>query len=169
MVKRLRVRLRSESGFGLLELLMAMVVVNIALLALVAAFAIGSDSLRRAGGVATAASLADKQLELYRALSYGSIALDSAAVGAADATYRGDAAWSASEVTTTCSTPLPAQCAPTQTVTGADGASYRVDTYVTTTATGGRTLKRVTVVVRDGTRPATELTRQASIFDAALG
>ena len=40
---------------------------------------------------------------------------------------------------------------PVQTLTGADGKSYRVDTYVTwQTVAAGRAVKLVTIVVRDG-------------------
>jgi hypothetical protein len=56
-------------------------------------------------------------------------------------------------------------------VTGPDGRSYRVDTYiVSTTPTGGRAVKKVTVVVRMVTNGVvgTVLARQASTFDQAL-
>ena len=45
----MRLRLRSESGFGLIELLMAIVVLNIGILAIVAAFNSGIVSLNRKG------------------------------------------------------------------------------------------------------------------------
>src|SRR4249920_2027066 len=63
-------RLRAQSGFGLIELLMAMVMLNIGLLAVVAAFTSGIWGLARAGRVSTAAALADQQMEIYRGLAY---------------------------------------------------------------------------------------------------
>ena len=51
VVNRLR---RDESGFGLLELVMAMVVLNFGILALVAAFNSGAVALKRANEIATA-------------------------------------------------------------------------------------------------------------------
>lgn len=45
-----RKRLRQEAGFGLLELLMAMTILNIGILAVVGAFNSGAVALRRAGG-----------------------------------------------------------------------------------------------------------------------
>ena len=56
-------------------------------------------------------------------------------------------------------------------MTGPDNRSYRVDTYiVSTTPTGGRALKQVTVVVRKVTNGVvgSVLSRQSSTFDQAL-
>ncbi len=75
-------RLRQEAGFGLLELLMAMTILNIGILAVVGAFNSGAVALRRSGQISTATVLADKQMELYRALTYGSIALDPTSIPA---------------------------------------------------------------------------------------
>src|SRR5438874_5428911 len=83
-------RLRNEKGFGLLELLMAMTMLSIGILALVAAFNSGTIALERAGRNATAAALADAQMERYRALTYGAIQLDANAVNATNSTYRND-------------------------------------------------------------------------------
>ena len=90
----------------------------------------------------------EKQLELYRGLQYSSVFLDATLLGATDATYQGDAAYSASQVSQPCS-PVGAACTPSQTVTGPDGRSYRLDTFMTwTTPAGGTPVKQVTVVVR---------------------
>ena len=174
-----RVRLRSEQGFGLIELLMAMVMLNIGILAIVASFNSGIFALNQASKVSTASALADSQMELYRALTYPAIALDTTSLAGVDNTYKCDSALGGScpnstsgEVTTTCSgSPLPNQCLPSRTTTGADRKNYRVDTYITTsTPTGGRALKLVTVVVRDGSRlSARPLARVASTFDQSTG
>src|SRR6188472_3095180 len=170
-----RVRLRSEQGFGLIELLMAMVMLNIGILAIVASFNSGIFALNQASKVSTASALADSQMELYRALTYPVIALDTTSLAGIDNTYKCDSALGSScpnstsgEVTTTCSgSPLPNQCLPSRTTTGADRKNYRVDSYITTsTPTSGRALKVVTVVVRDGSKlSARPLARLSSTFD----
>jgi Tfp pilus assembly protein PilV len=172
-----RVRLRSQAGFGLIELLMAMVMLNIGILAIVAAFNSSTFALNRASRISTASALADAQMELYRALTYNSIALDSTSLAAADDTYKCDSALGSScpnstsgEVTTMCS-PVGNECNPSRAVTGADRKSYRVDTYITTTTpTGGRALKLVTVVVRNAKAlSARPFARVASTFDQSTG
>jgi type II secretory pathway pseudopilin PulG len=174
-----RVRLRSEAGFGLIELLMAMVMLNVGILAIVAAFSSSQVALTRASKISTASALADSQMELFRALTYSAIALDSGTLASADNTYKCDSALggacpnaTSGEVTTTCSgSPLPNQCLPSRTTTGADRKSYRVDTYITTTTpTNGRAVKLVTVVVRDGkSLSARPLARVSSTFDQSTG
>jgi Tfp pilus assembly protein PilV len=85
-------RLRSERGFGLIELLMAMVMLNIGVLAIVAAFNSGMFALNRASQISTASALADSQMELYRAITYSAISLDSTSLSSVDNTYKCDSA-----------------------------------------------------------------------------
>jgi Tfp pilus assembly protein PilV len=68
----------SEAGFGLVELLIAMVILQVALLALVGAFGAGSLALSRASKANTAQALANQQMELYRSMTYDPIGLDTA-------------------------------------------------------------------------------------------
>jgi Tfp pilus assembly protein PilV len=164
-------RLHSEKGFGLIELLIAMVVLNIGILAIVAAFNAGIITLNRASRVTTAAVLADQQMELYRAITYDSIRLASATIPGT-APYTTDTAYSASQITTpACSgLPYPDECNASRTVTGADNKSYRLDTYIVqTTPTGGRPVKQVTIVVRDSANLDRVYVRQASSFDQSTG
>jgi len=172
-----RVRLRSEEGFGLIELLMAMVMLNIGILAVVAAFNSSMLSLNRASQISTASTLADAQLELYRAITYTAIGLNSTSLSSVDNTYKCDAALGAScpnstsgEVTATC-TGVPNECNPSRVVTGADRKSYRIDSYITTsTLTGGRAIKVVTVVVRNANAlSARPFARISSTFDQSTG
>jgi type II secretory pathway pseudopilin PulG len=65
---------------GLVELLAAMVVLSIALLALLAGYGSAFTSLRLASQKTTASELANSQMELYRALPYGSLGLNEATV-----------------------------------------------------------------------------------------
>jgi Tfp pilus assembly protein PilV len=144
----MRARARDEGGFALIEMLVAIVVINVGLLAILLALTSGVTTLRRSAETSTASAIADRQLEKYRAVAFTSIYLDTVALAATDSTYQSDAAYSASQVSQTCY-PLVAVCAPSQTVTGPDGRSYRVDTYIVwTTPTGGTAVKQVTVVVR---------------------
>ena len=172
-------RLRSERGMGLIELLMAMVMLNIGVLAIVAAFNSGMFALNRASRISTASALADAQMELYRAVVYNSISLDSTSLASVDSTYKCDSALggscpnsTSSEVQASCSgSPLPNVCNPSRTVTGADRKPYRVDTYITSaTPANARSLKVVTVVVRNaGALSARPLTRLMSTFDQSTG
>ncbi len=175
----MRLRLQCERGFGLVELLIAMVMLNVGILAIVAAFNSGMFALKRASRISTATALADKQMEVYRDLPYASIALDSATIPTG-APYTTDSAYSATQVTTTCGTPSD-ECTASRTVTNTqspDHKAYRVDTYIvltTSTTTpptppNGRPLKIVTVVLRDGFNlNARPLVREASTFDASTG
>ena len=192
-------RLKNESGFGLVELLIAMVILQIALLGIVSVFSSGAVAMGRAGKIGTASVLADRQMEQYRGLTYGAIGL--LTTGSTDAVYTADAAcksgtytcgnsqaWNGATQNSCASNPAspgplsaggPDPCAMKQTVTGADGKSYRIDTYVTTytaptPANGGsspRASKLVTVVVRD---PSTQgnnraLARESASFDCSTG
>jgi type II secretory pathway pseudopilin PulG len=175
-------RLRSQEGFGLIELVISMVMLNVGILAIVAAFNSGALALRRASEVSSAAALADKQMELYRALKYGEIALDSSSVTSAntETTYRCDyanrvdpagACGGSNQQTqqqTTCS-PMTAQCNPRQTVAGPDNRSYRIDSYIVSqTPPNGRAVKLVTIVVRRSSDLRT-LARVSSSFDQSTG
>jgi type II secretory pathway pseudopilin PulG len=161
----------NEAGLGLVELLMAMTVLSIAIAAQLSVFASAYTSLHRASIKGTAVTLSDKQMEIYRTVAYSCIYLTSAS-GAAP--YSSDSAYSASQVTgSSCSpnaTPPTSATSATQTVTGPDHRTYRVDSYiVTVTPTGGRSVKQVTVVVRyvkNGVVGGV-LARQASTFDQA--
>ena len=173
-------RLRSEQGFGLIELLMAMVMLNIGILAIVAAFNSGIFALNRASRITTASALADQQMELYRALTYPAIALDSNTLAGVDNTYKCDTALGASCPNSTvrrghhhlqrlaAAERVPAEphasSAPTARTTGSTPTSRAC------TPTGGRALKVVTVVVRDGSKlSARPLAGVASTFDQSTG
>jgi Tfp pilus assembly protein PilV len=181
------VKLRSEAGFGLIEVLIAIVMLNVGILALVAAFQSGAIALRRASHTSTASTLADSQMELYRGLTYATIGFESTQITGVDNTYKCDSALGAScpNTVTTCNATgtscangtVPAYtcgttnqwCLPTRTLQGPDHYSYRVDSYITySTPTNGRQLKQVTVVVRDGNDNTKTLARETSTFDPTV-
>jgi type II secretory pathway pseudopilin PulG len=178
---------------GLIELLIAMTVLQIAIFAVFAMLQAGALSILRASRVSAANSAGERQMELYRGQLFKNIGLSSTAVVAAalDATHTGtdglytddnaaDAAeWNggvqvdpalAVPPSLACAT-SPPECTPIRTVTGPDGRSYRLDSYVrTVTPSSGRPVKRVTVVVRradDLAQPP--LARLSASFDVATG
>src|SRR2546427_7222517 len=86
---------REESGFGLIELVIAITMLNVGILAIVAAFNSGAIALGRASKVSNAAALADTQMELYRGLKYGNIVFDTTEWNSAkaDANYTNDSVY----------------------------------------------------------------------------
>jgi Tfp pilus assembly protein PilV len=181
-----RARLRCERGFGLIELLMAMTMLNVGILALVAAFNSGAFALNRAGKISTASALADQQMEIYRLNRYAAIYLDTTAESTARgvSTYNCDTALmgcsgGATQVTATCTALTgetgspPPRCNPSRSLLGPDRHRYRIDAYIVTqypTGSGSsRQNKLVTVVVRDGNTTATVLARESSTFDSSTG
>jgi Tfp pilus assembly protein PilV len=177
-------RLRQENGQGLIELLLAMVVLTVGLLALFAAYSSGYVSLRRATRLSSATLLADSQMERFRGLQYSAIQLN-LTCGAScteDSTYTTDSAYSSTAQISGCST-TDSTCLPTQTKTGPDGKSYRVDTFIAWTCVSGtlstspsvscssglNPVKLVTVVVRktSGTTTFTPI-REQSTFNSLI-
>lgn len=243
-------RARRVDGFGMVELLAAMSILAMGILALFAMFDSGMTQLHRASAITTAAAIADSEMENFRAIRFDVIGLDDAHVAAADATYKGNSAYrdettpsttlaaaidssatsvsvaSASAFPTTapfrikigaeimlvhegagtttwavrraqdgslaaahasgagvtqkklahvlaCGTGTCTTAVPTKTVTGADGRSYRVETFmtwhtVTSASAIGRNVKLVTIVVRDSAT-ARVYARVSSSFDESTG
>jgi type IV pilus modification protein PilV len=175
--------LRGEAGFTLVELLIAMIVLTVGILALIAAYSSGYAALNRATRVSSATLLADSQMERFRAVQYSAIKLNTScgATCAQDATYTTDTAYSSTAQVTGCTT-TDATCLSTQTKTGPDGQSYRVDSYVAYSCVSGTLstspsltcgsgnpwpVKRVTVVVRSSRLSAP--VREQSTFTAFPG
>src|SRR5712691_635248 len=74
----------NESGMALIELLMAMVMLNIGIFALIATFQSGSMALRRAAVVSNGAAVGDKVMENYRGLQNKAIYLNAPVGGGND-------------------------------------------------------------------------------------
>jgi hypothetical protein len=242
----------------MIELVAAMTIMMVGVLAVFALFQSGLVQLRRASTITTAAALADAEMERFRAVKYETLGLDETEVTALVAAespgvYAADEAYGASAASTTVSSSLApsatsmsvasaaafpataefrvqvdseillvtagagtttwtvtraadgttaathnagaavtlveraalASCSgggspcttlvPTKTSAGADGKSYRVDTFINWTQAAnqagleGRALKQITVVVRDSTAPYREWARVTSIFDESTG
>jgi hypothetical protein len=134
-----------------------MAILSIALMALMAGYDSAFISLHKSNQKATAATLANQQLELYRALPYTSIGLDKTTTdnvgdsnnAAYDATYAtdplldGDTVPDPSDPSQTIQEPsgtvndveiagcgATANCLPIQIVTGPDNKSYRIETFI---------------------------------------
>jgi Tfp pilus assembly protein PilV len=172
-------RLRNEEGFGLLELMMAMVLLNVGILAMVAAINSGVVSLARSSHISTAATIADQQMELYRGLTYGCIYL-----GATGTTsnWTGDTTFNTGTMVTssqtTCSTTPPANATTAaRSMLGPDHHKYEVDTYIIlcvaatapcNTPAGSRNELRVSIAVHDG-NTGYVWAREQSTFDQSTG
>jgi len=171
---------KDEAGFGIIELVIAMILLSVGILALASAFTSGSVALRRASRTATATVLADAQLERYRAIRNCAIYLDPTTVPAAGSSY-----WTgfAGALVTTRGASCP-DVVPPEAVTARrdllggqtpDGHRYRVDTYISEGAPTStplplsQSVKTVTVVVRDWNYLTRSLVRQTSTFHIATG
>jgi type II secretory pathway pseudopilin PulG len=183
--RRLRRCAADDDGFGLIELLIAMAMLSIAVGALLAVFTASAASLRRAGQKGTALTVADTQMEKYRTRTFTAVRIDGTLIPTSGTYVSANSTDSTIPPSTNqavagqngdepCSTvDEPAACLPVQNVTGPDGHAYRIDTYVNyvnndatlsvRTPSSGLTLKRVTVVVRDGST-GTIMARESSAF-----
>ena len=171
----MRDRLRKdEAGIGIVEVVIAIAIINVAIMAMFAMFQAGGLSILRGARVSNASVVAEKQMELYRGLLYANISLNDTLVTAAgsDATHTapGSPLWGTQVTSASCSTASP-ECQPVQaSVTGPDGRAYRVDTYIVVNpVTGGRPGKRVTVRVSLAADTSKVLATLTSDFDLATG
>ena len=168
----------------MLELLMAMVMLNVGILAVVAAFSSGNAALYRSSRISTAGALANKQMEAYRGIKYDNIVFVTSewTSAIANSTYTGDTVYQTNmnnpvaphalvATVSTCPANVPASaCDPSYTTTGADHRSYRVDTYLYyDTPTSGQQLRAVTVVIRNPDDLTRVFARVSSTFDSSTG
>jgi Tfp pilus assembly protein PilE len=127
-LSRFGARLRDERGVGLVELLIALLVLNIGLFATLGAFTSGALALQRASHVSTASAIADQEMEKLRDSSYATIV-----------------ALQTPQVTN----PWP---------NAPDGRSYKVQAQAQPfTPTGGLPIEQVTVKVYDVTHGLNQL------------
>lgn len=122
---RLGTKLREETGLGLIELLISLLVLNLGIFATMGAFTSGAVAIRNASRVSTASALADKNIEAFRDMSYSS---SSFAVGTTTANQTG-----ADGLTYSVTTAITS------------GSQLTTGTYQGSTA-----VKVVTITVKDG-------------------
>lgn len=194
-------RAREQDGFMMIEVVAATVILSIALLALMAGYDSAFVSQHQASQRSTAATLANEQLERFRAIPYLNLGLNAAlatAVGNAsgpdyDELYATnpilDGTWTTDSngnpvqnpsgtvndlTSTTCNgdTTTPT-CLPIQTVQGADGRDYRIETFIredsNTDASNLRwTTRNLWVIVRDADKTSLpEIVELQTSFDRA--
>jgi type II secretory pathway pseudopilin PulG len=165
---------RDESGFMLVEVLVATMLLTVAISALLATFFASAISLHVTDERGTAVTLGESQMEIYRTVSFTGIRIDGTLIptSGSDPYNTGHTtnstippssgqALAGQDGDNTCpSATLPAACEPVQDITGPDGYPYIVETYVDyvndnatftiRTPASGLNLKLVTVVVLDG-------------------
>lgn len=180
----------------MVELLAAITVLAVGLMAVFAMYQTGLMQIRRASTITTAAALGDAEMEKFRAIKYESLGLDNTDVNAADSTYASDSAYRAD---TSPSTTLTAGMTVDQTsitVASASGfptvAPYLVQidselllvnagvgtttwtvtrgqmgtTAATHSATAAVTQKQRAYVVRCGTQPCTDMVPTKTVAGA---
>jgi type II secretory pathway pseudopilin PulG len=172
----------------MIELLMAITMLNVGILAIVAAFNSGALALSRASRASTATALADTQMELFRGIKYANIQQTTSEWNSAvaDSTWTSDSVYTSSTAlnngsptspralvgtVTTCPNTNTNSCDPSFLTNGPDGRSYRIDTYLyydTPSSYSGQ-VKVITVVVRNANDLTRSLARTTSTFDAATG
>jgi type II secretory pathway pseudopilin PulG len=174
----MRTRAQSEDGFLMVELVAAVVIISIALLALLGAYSLGYFAINSSGQTTQAGLLANNQLELYAAIPYASIGLDAttlASVKSTDPYYSTDEAalpGSGSDVTISgCGS--SAQCSPVQTITGGDHKTYKLETFIRMIANPSvsgtnRTEKIITVLVRNMSNAGAKVVTMQTGFDSGL-
>lgn len=151
-------RIRTEQGMTLVELLIAMVVMSIGVVALVAGLGGGILAVERGSATTIAGTIADKQMEVYRQGTWASLTpgvqTPSTTTGSDGKTY-----WLQATVSWTCPVP-PATSANTTTNATAPTCSG--------TATV-RPVKLVSIDVRDTSSTGKLLFSESSTFDASTG
>jgi type II secretory pathway pseudopilin PulG len=150
----------SESGIGLIELLIALTLLVIGVGAALSVFASSFVSLQHTSREGTALTLADRQLEAYRSMSYS--CLPAASLLAPDPACA-----------TPFTDPFPNPYSASQTVTGTESPDHRTYT-VTTTVTDvgtdcGTGVREIIVVVTDPTNGNENLARETSCFSSVGG
>jgi Tfp pilus assembly protein PilV len=70
---RLVAKLRGEEGIGLIELLIALLVLNVGIFATLGAFTSAATAIDRASHISTASAISDKYMECFRDSPYANI------------------------------------------------------------------------------------------------
>lgn len=172
-LRRISRNLCGERGSMLVELLIAMTFLAIAIGALMSVYTSSILSLRHSSIEGNALTLVDKKLEVYRALPYASIALNSASIPSASDVYATSPPGNltaAQKSSITSGQTVGGTYAATETVTGPDNRTYRVDTYIFDyTPASGQAGKQVTVTARLVTGSTVGSIRAQSVSAFDLG
>ena len=145
MLRRLA---KSEGGFGLVELLIAMAVMSIGITAIVAGYSSGILAVDRAKAGTTAGALADRQMEAYRQGSFAAVPTTGSRLR-----RRPDGYWMQVDGTWSC----------------AIGTFVAGSPPTCTSTPLSRPVKLVTITVRDGSAAGKLLFTETSTFDSSTG
>jgi Tfp pilus assembly protein PilV len=149
MLRKLGKRLASESGMGLIELMISLTVLVVGIGGTMSLMAGSFVTLQHASKEGTAITIADRQLEAYRSMPYGCVS-SSFAVPPGCVTYTGfPNPYAASQTTTSAESP--------------DHHLYDVTTSIAA-ATGSGSQIKVTVSQHGS---STVLAQEASYFSSA--
>jgi prepilin-type N-terminal cleavage/methylation domain-containing protein len=163
MIKRIRRRLGNESGFGLIELMITLVILSISIAALLSIFLSSSVSLARTGREGTATVIMDRVYEYYRRGPWADIRLVKSGPGGS---------WGATDSNVTGDTIYTGQCSgcPAGTSTAIVDEDATADTY------GNGTTPNNTATCNaaqgsgnpdtDSTAPITSCLAEATVFGA---
>ncbi len=131
-MNRLRqLRLRSEAGLGLVELLIAMTVLVIGIGATLTVFSDSLISLQHAGKEGTAITLADRQMETYRSMPYTCISSGFSAPSGCIAYSGFPNPYAATQTTTSSESPDHRLYDVATAITAASGSTYQIKITVT--------------------------------------
>ena len=149
-----RMRLRDASGMTLIELLVAMLVMAFGIMALVAAFTSGILAIERGAKTSTAGTLADKQMEVYRQMSFAAIPVG---VQGAQTTTGANAGnyWLQATISWSCPIGTLVSGPPPSCSNGTGAAA--------------RPVKLVSIDVRDTNGSGKLLVNETSTFDSSTG
>lgn len=155
-----RVTLRAEDGLGLIELLIALTLLAIGIGATIASLSSSIVVLQHSSKEGTAITLADRQLEAYRAMPFACVPRSSSMIQPAACpvvpTYSGfPQPYSTTAVTSY-----------DQTVSGSDAPDHR-SYVVTTSVSSSATEPQITVTVALTGAPGTVLAQESSYFSSA--
>lgn len=138
-----KLRLRSEAGQGLVELLIALTVLVIGIGSTLAIFADSLLSMQHAGKEGTAITLADRQMETYRSMPYTCIS-SVFSVPSGCIAYSGfPNPYASSQTTTSAESPDHRLYDVTTSITAASGSTYQIQVTVAEHGTS-RTLAQET-------------------------
>jgi Tfp pilus assembly protein PilV len=151
--RRHRAAITDESGTMLIELLIALTFLVIAVGGLLSVFASSVISLRHASIEGNALTLADKQMETYKTIAYASIGIKTSTIPGSGDLYISSpptSLTSSQQASITTGQVNAGTIPATQTVTGPDNRTYRIDSYVfpTTAGNGYEAYVQVTIAVR---------------------
>ena len=147
MLRRLA---KSEGGFGLVELLIAMAVMSIGITAIVAGYSSGILAVDRAKAGTTAGALADRQMEAYRQGSFAAVPTTG--------------------LQTPTTTPTDGYWMQVDGYLVLRDRHLRAGSPPTCTSTPpSRPVKLVTITVRDGSATGKLLFTETSTFDSSTG